>query len=129
MKFSLVFGAFGLSSVLATETVVPSEQFHRVESTFDVPGTEDTLDIITVLQEEGASYTKVLVMLHGMRDGNTRAADRLTDYNYYGDSIEGLKVIFPASIFKEHPRLSLVYNYYYDALYDELAVGRLFGTP
>ena len=115
MKFSL---AFGLSSVLATETVIPSEQFYRVESTFDVPGTDDTLDIITVLQEEGASYTKVFVMLHGMRDGNVRAADRLTDYNYYGDSIEGLKVIFPHSIFREHPTQSLVYNYYYDALYE-----------
>jgi predicted esterase len=56
---------------------------------------ERDVDIIEVLETSGAEYDKVLVFLHGLGDGNEVAAERLTEHGFFGDSIEGTKVLFP----------------------------------
>ena len=103
--------------------------FFPIETTFEVAATGDTVDIIQVTWGETTAenyepHTKVLVMLHDMNDGNQKAADRLTQFNYYGETIEGVKVLFPNSPFDDHPMLSSqIWDYWFDGLYTELALG------
>ena len=68
--------------------------FHETPGTLTIEN-GNSMFYKEVLEEAGADYDRVLVSLHGMRDGYEGAASRLLEHGYYGESIDNVKVIFP----------------------------------
>lgn len=109
--------------ILISSLFTESLAFEQTLTSFSVAETGNDVSIIEVTETADAEYTKVLVHMHGMGQTNEYAAAHLLEHGWYGDSIEGLKVIFPQATNAEHPTNSLVSNYYYDGEYQALAFG------